>query len=246
MIEPGNAEQLVMLSLLGKGAILASESYAPDGMPLFSPDGLHMAIPTSAGIYLYNAENLEEAHSIPVGTPFIAFSPDSKLLAASQLSSVSLWDPATGLQMGELAGDPGDVFWEVIFSPDSTLLAAVTSNRQVYVWSLADGERRFTFPGDRLRFSPDGELAVTVVYGEDQVHLYATSDGAETNKWDLANAGFSSGGPLWLEDGESVQLAYIDQDLMTAPITGIKPSFSADGGSMALYCQRANFAVRSE
>jgi hypothetical protein len=76
---------------------------------------------------------------------------------------------------------------------------------------------------------------VTVVHGEDQAHLYATSDGAETNKWDLANAGFSSGGPLWLEDGESVQLAYIDQDLMTAPITGIKPSFSADGGSMALY-----------
>jgi len=125
-----------------------------------------MAIPTSAGIYLYNATNLEEQSSIPVGTPFIAFSPDSRLLATSQLNAVSLWDPATGIQKGELLGDPGDMLWEISFSPDGSLLATVTSNRQVYVWSLADGERQFTLPGDRLRFSPDGELAVTVVYGE--------------------------------------------------------------------------------
>ena len=223
--------------MLGKGAILSSPSYAPDGMPIFSLDGLHMAIPTSARIYLYNATNLEEQYSIPVGTPFIAFSPDSRLLAASQPVAVSLWDPATGVQKGELLGDPGDVLWEVSFSPDGSLLAAVTWNRQVYIWSLADGERRFTLPGDRLRFSPDGELAVTVVYGENQVHLYETSNGTETNKWDMANAGFTPGGQLWLEDGETVRIADTDRDLMTAPFKGSQPSFSADGSLMALYDQ---------
>jgi len=235
VIEPGNAGQVTELAKLGRGAILSNPSYSPEGMPIYSSDGKWMAIPTSAGIYMYDAVTLEELHRIPVSTPFIAFSPDASLLAASGRGAVTLWDPATGEQVGELPGNPEDWYWELCFSPDVSLLSAVTWNGKISVWSLTSKEKIFTFPGDRLRFSPDGELAVVVVYGDNRVHLYETRSGTEVNQWDVHDAGFTPGGQLWLEDDESVRLVYIDRDQTTAPFDGIQPSFSADGTLMALF-----------
>ncbi len=106
VIEPGNAGQLTELAKLGKGTILSNPSYSPEGMPVYSPDGKWMAIPTSAGLYLYDAVTLEELHRIPVATPFIAFSPNSSFMAASEKGKVTLWDPAAGEQVGELPGNP--------------------------------------------------------------------------------------------------------------------------------------------
>lgn len=174
VIEPPNAGQVTELAKLGKGAILSSPSYSPEGMPIYSPDGKWMAIPTSDGIYLYDVVTLEELRRIPASTPFIAFSPDASLLAASGRGTVTLWDPATGEQVGELPGKPEDWYWELSFSADGSLLSIATWNCEVSIWSLTSKEKIFTFPGDRLRFSPDGELAVVVVYGENQVHLYET------------------------------------------------------------------------
>ena len=220
---------------LGKGSILSDPSYSPEGMPIYSLDGKWMAIPTSAGIYLYDAGTLEELRTIPVSTPFIAFTPDASLLAASGQGKVTLWDPATGEQLGELPGNQEDWYWEISISADGSLLSAASSNREVAVWSLQSKKKIFTFPGDRLRFSPDGQMAVVVVYGENQVHLYETSSGTEVNQWDAHNAGFAPGGQLWLEDDKSVRLVYIDRDLVSAPFDGVQPSFSADGTLMALF-----------
>ncbi len=235
VIEPGNAGQVTELAKLGKGAILSDPSYAPEGMPIYSAGGKWMAIPTSGGIYLYDAATLEELRRIPASTPFIAFYPDASLLAASGHGIVTLWDPATGEQVGELPGNPQDWYWELSISADGALLSAVSWNREVAVWSLTSKEMVHTFPGDRLRFSPDGELAVVVVYGENQVHLYETRSGTEVNQWEAHNAGFAPGGQLWLEDEKTVRLVYIDRDLVTAPFEGVKPSFSADGTLMSLF-----------
>lgn len=235
VIEPGNAGQVTELAKLGKGAILSDPSYSPEGMPIYSADGKWMAIPTSDGIYVYDAVTLEELHTIPVSTPFITFYPDASLLAASGHGIITLWDPATGAQVGQLTGNPEDWYWELSISAGGSLLSAVSSNSEVSVWSLASKALKFTFPGDRLRFSPDGELAVVVVYGEHRVHLYETHSGSEVNQWDVHNAGFAPGGQLWLEDDQSVRLVYTDRDLVTAPFDGVQPSFSADGALMALF-----------
>ncbi len=167
IIEPGNAEAVVALTRLGKGTITSHLIY--------SADGLRMAIPTSAGIYLYDAETHEALYSIPVGSYFIALSPDGSLLAASERGVVSLWDPATGVKAGVLVSEPDVVYWDLAFSPDGSMLSAVTWENEIYVWSLASGERLFTFPGNQLQFSPDGELAVVVIYGEDRIQLYENS-----------------------------------------------------------------------
>jgi WD40 repeat protein len=235
IILPGNAIQVTELARLGKGTILSDPSYAPEGMPIYSPNGSWMAIPTSVGIYIYDSVTIEELRRIPVATPFIAFSPDSRLLAASKRGAISLWDPVTGVQVGELPGNPEDYHWELSFSPDGSLLSAITPRREVCIWSLASNEKLFTFPGDRLRFSPDGELAVTIVYGENQVHLYETHSGTEVNQWNVRNAGFAPGGQLWLADDESVRLVYVDRNQVTSPFSGVQPSFSADGTLMTLF-----------
>jgi WD40 repeat protein len=235
MIDPTHAGQVEPLLRLGQGALLSAPIWAPEGAPIYSPDGMRMAIPTSAGIYLYAIPSLETPHTIPVGTHFIAFSSDGSLLAASERGAVSLWDPVTGARVGELMGGLDDVYWELTFSPDGSMLAAVAGHREVNVWSPGSGDRLFSFPGDRLRFSPDGGLAVVVVYGENRVHLYETRAGTEVNRWDTRNAGFAPGGQLWLEEERSVRLVYIDQDGVTAPFRGNHPSFSADGALMALF-----------
>ena len=235
VIDPGSAGLVLELAKLGKGTILSHPFDAPEGMPVFSPDGAWMAIPTSAGIYIYDASSWEELHRIPVGTPFIAFSPDSRLLVTGGTGSVRLWDPATGLLMSELPGRLEEGYWELSFSLDGSLLSATTAEREIAVWSLLTFERLFTLPGDRLRFSPDGKLAVTTIYGENRIHLYETQGGSEVNMWNARHAGFSPGGQLWMEVEQTVRLVYPDRDQVTAPFSGVQPAFSADGSLMSLF-----------
>lgn len=234
IIQPNNAGQVVELAKLGKGTVLSEPLNAAMGMPIYAPDGQWMAIPTSAGIYIYNPETLEERHMIPVGMSFIS-SPDGELIAAGGLGTVSIWDPIAGGQLGELPGDADTYYGPLAFSPDGSRLAIYGWDREITVWSLEDNQKLFTFPGDRLSFSPDGELAVVVTLGENKVYLYETRGGSEVNKWDARMAGFSPSGQLWLEEAESVRLVYIDRDLVTAPFRGSLPSFSMDGSLMSLF-----------
>jgi WD40 repeat protein len=232
-IDPANAGQVIELAKLGKGMIL-SPVFAFDSMQVYSPDGLWLAVPTLAGIYIYDAFTLEELRQIPVGTSFV-FSPQGGILAAGGQGAVSLWDPATGARTGELGGDPEHYYYALAFSSDGSLLSILSWNREIAVWSLESKQIRFIFDGDWLQFSPDGELAAVVVYGENRVHLYETRGGTEVNQWNARHAGFTPGGQLWLEDDHSVRLVDVERDLVTAPFSGVQPSFSADGTLMALF-----------
>jgi WD40 repeat protein len=228
-LDANNVGQMRKLLELGKGAILAA--------PIWSPDSRWMAIPTSAGIYIYDNETLKEQKRIPVASAFTAYSPDGTLVIGSERGLVELWNPATGAQIGDLAGDPEHHQYPLTLSKDGTLLAASWDN-EISVWSLASGERLYDLHGDKLEFSPDGELAVVILYGENRVQLYDARSGSEVNQWKAQHAGFSPGGQLWLEDDGMVRLMDIKRDLVTAPFQGAQPSFLADGSVMALFANR--------
>jgi WD40 repeat protein len=228
-LDANNAGQMRELLELGKGAILAA--------PIWSPDGRWMAIPTSAGTYIYDNETLKEQKRIPVASAFITFAPDGSLVTASERGLVDLWNPATGAQIGDLPGDAETHQYPLTLSRDGTLLAANWDN-EISVWSLASGERQYDLDGDKLEFSPNGELAVVTLYGENRVYLYEARSGSEVNQWKAQHAGFSPGGQLWLEDDGMLRLMDIKRDLVTAPFQGAQPSFSADGSVMALFANR--------
>lgn len=75
---------------------------------------------------------------------------------------------------------------------------------------------------------------VVTTYGENRVTLYETHGGSEVNQWNVRNAGFAPGGQLWLAEDGTVKLVDLDRNLVTAPFSGVQPSFSVDGSLMAL------------
>lgn len=92
----------------------------------------------------------------------VAFSPDGKLLAASDIShEIHIWQISDGKKVLTCKVDDGWV-WSVAFSPDSRILAS-SANRSVNLWDVHTGECMQILPGYTSRifslsFSPDNRL----------------------------------------------------------------------------------------
>lgn len=92
----------------------------------------------------------------------VAFSPDGKLLAASDIShEIHIWQVSDGKKLLTCKIDDGWV-WSVAFSLDSRILAS-SANRTINLWDVQTGECLQTLPGYTSRifslsFSPDNCL----------------------------------------------------------------------------------------
>ncbi|MGC8947394.1 MAG: WD40 repeat domain-containing protein, partial [Anaerolineae bacterium] len=75
-LSPENAGQVAQLARWGKGTV---------NQVAFSPDGRLLAVASSLGVYLYDAETLEEIRFLesPAWVTSVAFSPDGRLLASA-------------------------------------------------------------------------------------------------------------------------------------------------------------------
>ena len=113
---------------LGKGNI---------GEVAYSSDGKLLAVGTTIGIWIYDAESGEELSLLTGHRGYVncvAFSPDGTTLASGgHRPEVWLWDVATGTLKTKLATGLfygyGEPIKSVAFSPDGTTVAASTSGK---------------------------------------------------------------------------------------------------------------------
>ena len=177
----------------------------------YSPNGDLIAVGTSTGAWLYDAENGEEVALLRTGVressvTDVRFSQDGKTLATTILGAgVILWDVAARTQKPRVGGIFGKVR---SFNHDGTLLAtAIPGEREAVVWDVATGTEKHRFshnPNWRsVSFSPDGKtLAVFDSLGEG-VHLWDVTTGERA-------ASLSGDGTLSLSfspDGETLAYA---------------------------------------
>ena len=133
-----------------------------------SPDGRWLALGTSTGVYLRDAETLAGVRefNLAAGATGVAFAPDGALIAAGSSDwSVRIWGVRDGALVGRLRGHAAAVRG-VAFSPDGSLLATASGDGTARLWRVADGTLLHTYLGHgdqvlSVAFSPDGGLLVT-------------------------------------------------------------------------------------
>src|SRR5262249_34330894 len=120
---------------------------------------------TAAGAgRVWDAATLAPAFTLEggaVGTGALAFSPDSRSLAACRADGVTLWDVPGGQRRRPVAGHVGEVT-HFDFSPDGALLAPAQGDTTARLWDVSTGQERRVLRGHtaavtQVAFSPDGE-----------------------------------------------------------------------------------------
>ena len=96
----------------------------------------------------------------------IAFSPDSKLVAAAGADrAIRVWEVDSGKLVTTIE-DHADWILDIAFSPDGHRLASASRDKTCKVFDIVKKESLVTFPGhaapvQTVRFSPDGKLVVS-------------------------------------------------------------------------------------
>jgi len=175
-ITPENVDRIQQLAMWGKGRI---EHLA------YSPDGKILAVGTTAGVWLYDAETLAELRFINTGNfvGSLAFTGDgTKLVTDVGASAIITWDVATGEKLnsvrvrdgyqGGMNFSPGSV----AFSPGGNILAAALDDQKIGLWANQGEKYLSTLIGNayKLALSPDQKL------------LAAGSVGNSIQIWDVA------------------------------------------------------------
>ena len=142
---------------LGKGGV----SYKDRGIA-FSPDGSRLAVATSMGIWLYDAETFDElalltGHKEEVTV--VAFSPDgTKLASVSGFhfpGTLKLWEVETGQNIDTFQVEGGSTD-SVSFSPNGKVLAWAGT-----LWDIEKRQQLDILHDNKLfdvAFSPDGKI----------------------------------------------------------------------------------------
>lgn len=163
----------------------------------FSSDGRLVALATTNGVEIYDADTLERIDLIQADTPHVTsvkFSPDNdRLLLTLPKGLVQLIDSRSGENHTSFQ-HPAEVK-ESAFSPTGEYFATIAEDNHVRLWNAETGDlhkdiapRKFI---GRVAYSPDGQIVATS--GNYDVSLWDTQTG------DLITS-FGSGDDVYLAD----------------------------------------------
>jgi len=195
---------------------------------VFSPDGRLLATATfrSSTVKLWETATGRELRNLSSGTqsamgmsPFVAFSRDSRLIAAAAGSnSVKIWDVTTGRELQTLSGSEGSMaasiggVYFIGFTPDGRV---VTISDAIRVWDIATGRELrkldstsvsmsgFSGGEGGAALSPDGsQLATIITDGErPQIKFWDLVSGREARSVKLPDKEINSAEVSFAADG---------------------------------------------
>ena len=155
---------------LGKGRINEIE---------YSPDGSLLAVASTVGIWLYDADTgVEKAlltgHTESVTS--VSFNSDGTLLVSgSSDNTVRLWDVTTRMLKATLTGHEGTVN-SVDFCPDDTMVASGSDDSTVGLWDIASETRKATLwhseNVNSVEFRPPDGATLASVGDDNRVRLW--------------------------------------------------------------------------
>ena len=230
---------------IGKGVLGGSDSAIA-----FSPDGIHLAVASGIGIWIYGVETGGEVALLNGGRPAlirsVAYSPDGTLVAAGTGNgSVQLWEVkrgrllATLLQPGSWRGVDG-----LAFSPDGRIIASGSQDK-IQLWDVENQTHLKTLQGHKgrifsLEFSPDGK---TLASGAEDitVKLWEVTTGKNFSTFQHSREVFSvafspDGDTLMAVASNSVNLWSISTEIKIATLGNSKHTrtaiYSTDGSTL--------------
>ncbi|MBC8288805.1 MAG: WD40 repeat domain-containing protein [Planctomycetes bacterium] len=119
----------------------------------FSPDGRTLAVSGMGVLSLWDPTKAKRLRQIPGQWSHVAFSPNGETLATvatdrrRKISTIHLWEPATGNERLQFAGRPGAHVHSIAFSPDSQTLASGCDDAVIRFRSVLTGKEVGRFEG---------------------------------------------------------------------------------------------------
>ncbi|NWF67611.1 MAG: hypothetical protein HXY40_00855 [Chloroflexi bacterium] len=107
---------------------------------LFSPDGAQLAVGTQNDIRLYNTADGTLQHTLATGnrgvTEVMLYDPNGRYLVnGGGIANMQIWDPATGMLVGQIPGF-GNARLSADFSPDGSTMITSMVGGGVALWDL--------------------------------------------------------------------------------------------------------------
>ncbi len=216
---------------------------------VFSPDGRLLATTSfrSSSVKLWETSTGRELRNLSSGThsgmgmsPFIAFSRDSRLVAAAAGdNSVKIWDVVSGRELQTLAGAQGSMTSAISgisfigFTPDGRV---VTVSDAIRVWDAASGQELRSISiemnlsasalmggGGGAAITPDGnQLAFVVTDGVEkhEVKFWDLATGREARAVNLPNKEIESIEIAFTSDGRLLVSGIVDKRLRLWDVSG--------------------------